>query len=348
MILNNSEYTTESVMKGHPDKVCDQISDAILDAYLQIDRNSHTAIECVGCGNRIIVAGEVKSEAEVNVENIVRNIYKQIGYQNEINFSNLISIQSSQLANGVLKGGASDQGVMYGYACDTSTNYLPIGSFYANAIAKEIDEYRLSTNLFLPDGKVQVTVRENKLQKVTVNVQHEGDTDLFMLRNRILNEVIAPMFANDIIPEVEINKDTGFINGGFLNDTGLTGRKIIVDTYGGIAPHGGGAFSGKDPSKVDRSAAYMARFVAKNVVANGYAHECLVSIAYEFGEEKPSMLLVKTDGNVDLTDFVNKIFDFRPRAIIEQLSLKDFKYLPTATYGHFTNNNYPWEKIINI
>ena len=348
MKLNNREYTTESVMKGHPDKVCDQISDAILDEYLQIDRNSHTAIECMGCGNRIIVAGEVKSEGEVDVENIALNIYKQIGYENDVIFSNFITTQSSQLARGVQKGGASDQGVMYGYACNAPTNYLPVGSFYANVIANEIDDYRLSTNLFLPDGKVQVTVRENQVQKVIINVQHERDADLFLIRNQIFNEVISPMFANNFIPKVEINKDNGFINGGFSNDTGLTGRKIIVDTYGGIAPHGGGAFSGKDPSKVDRSAAYMARFVAKNIVANGYAHECFVSVAYEFGEEKPSMLVVKTDADVDLTDFVNKKFDFRPKAIIERLSLKDLKYLPTATYGHFTNTNYHWEKIISI
>ena len=235
---------------------------------------------------------------------------------------------------------------MYGYACNSKYNYLPYGYWLVNAIAKRLDVYREKTGAFLPDGKVQLTICKNSVVKLTINVQHSEDADLNLLNACIQKNILYDVEASNIV----INEDTGFIRGGFENDTGLTGRKIIIDTYGGFAPHGGGAFSGKDPSKVDRSAAYMCRFVAKNIVANGYAKECCVSVAYDFGKESPAMLQVVADGihSSAIMNMVQEKFDFRPQAIIERLDLKNAKYMPTAKYGHFTDPSYSWERIISI
>jgi methionine adenosyltransferase len=347
MILNNEFYVTESVLKGHPDKICDQISDAILDEYLKQDINAHSAIECMGFANNIVIAGEVSSRADVDIVNTVKEVYRSIGYNEEVLVHNHIIKQSEQLINAVKNGGAGDQGIMYGYACENQYNYLPVGVYVANMIAKEIDCLRQENNICLPDGKVQITVQNNTIDKIMINVQHEESADLNILRDVILNEVVNSIAKNS--NEIIINKDLGFVKGGFSNDTGLTGRKIMVDTYGGLIPHGGGAFSGKDPSKMDRTGAYMARFVAKNIVANGYAKECLVMVAYEFGEKNPSAIRIECDNKTCRSAFLEKIlyhFDFRPESIVERLGLRKTRFLPTSTYGHFGDERYPWEQII--
>ena len=349
MKLTNNLYTTESVLKGHPDKMCDQISDLILDAYLVLDEDAHVAVECLGCSNKIILAGELQTRHDLNVEPRIIDYYHSIGYDDEISVINFIEKQSRQLYNAVERGGAGDQGIMYGYACNNpETNYLPLGCYYANMLAKSIDLYRDQTKNYLPDGKVQITADNKEIKNVLINVQHAEDCDLFALSESIYENAVRKVIPNISRDIVRINKDTGFISGGFRNDTGLTGRKIAVDTYGGLTPHGGGAFSGKDPTKVDRSAAYMARFVAKNIVANEYANECIVAVSYEFGEENPSMLTITTENPNICTAWANNFFDFRPAAIIERLGLRKTRYLPTSVYGHFTNPNYPWETVVKL
>lgn len=340
-------YTAEGVLKGHPDKICDQISDGLLDLYMNADKNSHTAIECMGTGNTLIVAGEIDSTASVNVEESCKKMYKKITGDSNLNVINLLSQQSGQLASVINNGGAGDQGIMYGYACnERDCNFLPYGYWLVSTISKRLDMLRENTCCFLPDGKVQVTMLDNEIVQISINVQHLLNADMGKLNSIIREKCLSDIEAKKIL----INQDTGFIRGGIENDTGLTGRKMMVDTYGGLAPHGGGAFSGKDPSKVDRSAAYMCRFVAKNVVANELAKECCVSVAYNFGEENPVMVQVDTDMNSSnkISRIVLENFDFRPSAIIERLNLKNTRYQPTATYGHFTNASYPWEKIVEL
>lgn len=349
MILNSDYYVTESVLRGHPDKICDQISDAILDEYLKCDKESHTAVECMGFQNNVVLAGEVNSKAEIDVVDVAKKVYKSIGYQEDINVQNYISKQSCQLSCVVKKGEAGDQGIMYGYACNSQYNYLPTGIYISNMLAKKIDELRKEKYICLPDGKVQVTIKNSNIEKIIINVQHEKNANMELLREIILKEAVSKVVDSN--NQIIINKDLGFIKGGFTNDTGLTGRKIMVDTYGGLVPHGGGAFSGKDPSKMDRTGPYMARFVAKSIVANGIAKECLVMLAYEFGEEKPAAVKIICDGNSCKSILREKIldeFDLRPEAIIERLGLRKIKFINTSTYGHFGDKNYPWEKIVSL
>lgn len=345
--MNNVEYTVESVLRGHPDKICDQISDAVLDFYLLHDKNSHTAIECLGTGNKLIIAGEINSSVQLPIEEYCVKKYSEITGFSNIDIVNLLSQQSNQLLTATLNGGAGDQGIMYGYACQNQYNCLPYGYWLVNQIARRLDNYQKNHKAFLSDGKVQATINNDSyIKKLSINIQHHDDTDLEQLRSIVKKDILYDITAESI----DINPYGLFINGGFSNDTGLTGRKIIIDTYGGMLPHGGGAFSGKDPSKVDRSAAYMCRFVAKNIVSNGFAQECLVSVAYEFGQKYPVMINVISDGTVkeDIQKYVKENFDFRPEAIIERLNLKNIKFLPTATYGHFTDPMYTWENIINL
>lgn len=346
MIFHNNIYTVESVLKGHPDKICDQISDGLLDAYLAADKDARTAIECLGTGNTLVVAGEVNSIHTVDVTKCCQELYHYITNESFINVINLLSQQSEQLTKAVKKGGAGDQGIMYGYACNSAYNFLPYGYWLVNMLAKRLDAYREKSNSFLPDGKIQVTISENGISKLTINVQHRAETNLERLQSEIKERVLFDIEPHNLV----INEDSEFVRGGFENDTGLTGRKIIIDTYGGLAQHGGGAFSGKDPSKVDRSAAYMCRYVAKNIVANKFAKECSISVAYDFGKEEPSMINVIADGEYspNIMSLIKTHFDFRPQAIIERLNLKEIKYQTTATYGHFTDVSYPWEQIIEI
>lgn len=347
MIFPRKTYTVESVLKGHPDKICDQISDGLLDLYMKADSDSHTAIECMGTGNTLVVAGEISSNAIVDVEDNSRRIYRDITGCSKLKVVNLLSQQSGQLADVVYNGGSGDQGIMYGYACDSvACNFLPYGYWLINDISRRLDLLREGTGLFLPDGKVQAILSDNEIIQLSVNVQHPSNADMDKLDLLIKENCLFDIDKEKVI----INPDHGFVRGGIENDTGLTGRKIIIDTYGGLAPHGGGAFSGKDPSKMDRSASYMCRFVAKNLVANGIVNECCVSVAYNFGEENPVMIHVDTDGDFSdkISDMVHEKFDFRPRAIIERLNLKKTLFLPTATYGHFTDPSYPWEEIIEL
>lgn len=344
MKYNEKTYTVESVLRGHPDKICDQISDVILDAYLEKDKMAHTAIECLGTRNKLIVAGEIKSSEEIEIESLSRKTYCEITGTSDIEVINLTSKQSEQLGNAIKVGGAGDQGVMYGYACKTEYNYLPYGYWLVNDIAKRLDELREKTKIFLPDGKVQAVVEKGKLKRVTVSVQHPLKCNMEELEKAIKKVINLDGAV------VDVNTDKYFIKGGINNDTGLTGRKIIVDTYGGLAPYGGGAFSGKDPTKVDRSAAYMCRYIAKSLVANDFATECQVAVSYNFGEYRPAMIAVTADGEYSekITRFVKSKFDFSPNSIIERLNLRFTKYYPTSRYGHFTDPKYEWEKICEL
>ena len=348
-IINN--YTVESVLKGHPDKVCDQICDAILDKYLEQDNSSKVAVECLGTGNHLFVGGEVFSKSVIDVVTISQNVYKEIGYTTNLEVLNIINTQSEQLRKAVISGTAGDQGIMYGYACDSKFNYLPYGIYIINAIAKEIDLLRERSHSYLPDGKVQVTIKNNCVESLIISVQHSMDTDIEQLKEIILNQAVAKILSIEGIKRIFFNHNSNFYNGGFANDTGLSGRKIINDTYCGLAPHGGGSFSGKDPTKVDRSAAYMTRFIAKNIVANKIAKSCLISVAYAFGLDMPVMVEVQTDkpqNDAQILDLIKLKFDFRPRAIIERLDLMNTQYRKTATYGHFSDTKYNWEQIIVI
>ena len=344
MKYNEKTYTVESVLRGHPDKICDQISDVILDAYLEKDKMAHTAIECLGTRNKLIVAGEIKSSEEIEIESLSRKTYCEITGTSDIEVINLTSKQSEQLGDAIKVGGAGDQGVMYGYACKTEYNYLPYGYWLVNDIVKRLDELREKTKIFLPDGKVQAVVEKGKLKRVTVSVQHPLKCNMEELEKAIKKVINLDGAV------VDVNTDKYFIKGGINNDTGLTGRKIIVDTYGGLAPHGGGAFSGKDPTKVDRSAAYMCRYIAKSLVANDFATECQVAFSYNFGEYRPAMIAVTADGEYSekITRFVKSKFDFSPNSIIERLNLRFTKYYPTSRYGHFTDPKYEWEKICEL
>ena len=347
---SSSCYTVESVLKGHPDKVCDQICDALLDEYMRIDHESRVAIECMGKSKTLVISGEVASSAEVDVELVSNSVYQEIGYHDCLNVTNVIGRQSEQLAGPVSRGAAGDQGVMYGFACAGPYNSLPLGLHVVHTLAKEIDALREREHAYLPDGKVQVTVKNSVVQSLVISVQHHSDSDLHWLRKYVMDQAAANVVDIKDIEQVYFNHQSQFVLGGFANDTGLSGRKLCVDSYGGLAPQGGGSFSGKDPSKVDRSAAYMARFVAKSVVANGLASSCLIAVAYVFGEAQPIMLEIDLDGNAGtlVANMIRRRFDFRPEAIIERLRLKEMRYLPTATYGHFSNPDYPWEEVISL
>jgi S-adenosylmethionine synthetase len=346
-----SKYTVESVLEGHPDKVCDQISDAILDSYLEQDSCSLAAIECLGTGNHLTIGGEVFSSASIDAVRIAKRVYEEIGYTDKLRVVNRLSVQSEQLRCSILSGSAGDQGIMYGYACNSSYNYLPYGVYAASSIAKEIDSLRKSSLRYLPDGKVQITIENGSAVTLVISIQHSIDSDIEEIKRLVLSKAVSRVLPINDLREIFFNHNSSFHSGGFSNDTGLSGRKVAVDTYGGLVPHGGGAFSGKDPTKMDRSAAYMARFVAKNVVANKYAEFCLVSAAYVFGLEKPVMLEVRTnnpDKDPQLLDLIKDNFDFRPKAIIERLGLATTKYRKTANYGHFLNSEFSWENIISI
>jgi len=365
-------FTTESVTMGHPDKVCDQIADAILDAYLNVDKESRVACEVTVSKNNVLVMGEVTSKASIDIESIVRKTILDIGYNtdelvfngNTCNISIDISKQSSDIAMGVNKDdiGAGDQGIMYGYASNETDNYMPLVHNLANDLTKRLDYVRKNNIIegLRPDGKAQVTLEyeDNKIRvhTVVVSIQHEENKDLDLLKDEIINEVINKVVAKDLIDNktnILINPTGRFVIGGPLGDSGLTGRKIMVDSYGGIARHGGGAFSGKDYTKVDRSAAYYARYVAKNLVANNLCDKCEVSVSYAIGVSKPISVSIDTFRTNKISEekilnIINKNFDFSPRNIIKELDLKNIRYSDTTMYSHFGKNNLSWEKIINI
>ena len=381
--MENYLFTSESVTEGHPDKVCDNISDAVLDAILAQDKNARVACETFCTTGVVTVMGEITTTAKIDIPAIVRETVCDIGYNstkagfdgNTCAVMTAIDKQSPDIAMGVDKSlelkdgvedtynlhGAGDQGMMFGYACDETEELMPLAISLAHKMAKRLTDVRKSGELdyLNPDGKTQVTVEyENGLPKrvdaVVVSSQHTADVSLETLRKDILEKVIKPIIPSELFDEntnIFINPTGRFVVGGPQGDTGLTGRKIIVDTYGGYARHGGGAFSGKDPTKVDRSAAYAARYVAKNIVAAGLAKKCEIQLAYAIGVAKPVSIMVDTFStgkysDLEIANAVNKVFDLRPSAIIDTLNLRRPIYKQVAAYGHVgrTDIDLPWEK----
>lgn len=346
---HNDNYTVESVTSGHPDKICDQISDAILDAYLTLDPKSRVAVETFGGHGKLVIGGEVTSKGNIDYVKIAREIYKNIGYKGNLEISAHIVKQSPDIAIGVDTGGAGDQGIMYGFATDETPEFLPKGVVLVHKLAKSLEDARKNGEIkwLRPDGKTQATYANGKLHTVLVSTQHTPEITQEEIKKEITKKIIFPLLSKKEQKSVKIlvNPTGKFITGGFEADTGLTGRKIMVDTYGGIIPHGGGCFSGKDVTKVDRSGAYMARFAAKNLVANGYGKEALVSVAYAIGMAEPLMIEAINEKGKDLSKIVRKNFDFRPLSIIERLGLRNPIFRQTAAYGHFGKENLPWEKI---
>lgn len=343
--------TVESVTEGHPDKVCDQVSDAVLDEYLRRDASSRVAVESFGSHGMLVIGGEVTSFGEFDVERLARSLYKKIGYNDNLEIFVNIAKQSPDIAQGVDTGGAGDQGIMYGYASNETTELLPKAVVLVHKLTAGLADLRRHNPDFFwlgPDGKSQITLDGQKIKTVLVSAQHSETISHGEIKDALTKHLIGPVIGDLSGVEVLVNPTGKFVVGGFAADTGLTGRKIMVDTYCGLLPHGGGAFSGKDPTKVDRSAAYMARFAAKNIVANGYARNCLVSVAYAIGRAEPLMLSARSSDGKDLTEIVKKNFDFCPRAIIERLNLRRPLYLQTASYGHFGRQGFPWEEIVKL
>lgn len=343
-------YTVEGVTSGHPDKVCDQISDAILDACLTQDPKSRVAVESFGAHGLLVIGGEVTSDAKIDASAIARSVYRDIGYKEDLEIIERIVQQSPDIALGVDQDGAGDQGIMYGYATDETPEYLPKGITLVHKLTKGLEDLRRSGKLpwLCPDGKAQVTIDNGRIRTILVSAQHKEHVKHSELRAAVIEELIRPIVGDIKKIEILVNPTGRFVQGGFEADTGLTGRKLMVDTYGGLWPHGGGAFSGKDATKVDRSGAYMARYVAKNLVANALAKEALVSVAYAIGHAEPLMVSAVDENGKDLSDVVRNRFDFRPKAIIQKLNLRRPIYRQTATYGHFGKPGLPWEEIVQM
>jgi S-adenosylmethionine synthetase len=350
MFINPKTYTVESVTNGHPDKVCDQFSDAILDACLTEDPNSRVAVESFGGHGFVVIGGEVTTSAKVNYEAVARKIYQDIGYGQDLKFLINIVEQSPDIAMGVNTGGAGDQGIMYGFATDETPEFLPWAVVKVHALARGLQNLREQKIIpwLKPDGKTQITMENGKVKTILVSTQHDPAVAQEEIKETLIKKLIEPIMGDLAGIEILVNPTGKFAQGGFEADTGLTGRKLMVDTYCGLIPHGGGCFSGKDPSKVDRSAAYMARFAAKNIVANGLAKQCLVSVAYAIGKAEPLMVEAVDENGRDLSQLIKEKFDFRPAAIMEKLGLRRPLYLATASYGHFGQAGLPWEEIIKI
>ena len=370
-------FTSESVTEGHPDKICDQISDAVLDAILAQDPEAHVACECCATTGMVLVMGEISTTAYVPIEQIVRKKVVEIGYDRaKYGFDGyscavLTSLdeQSPDIAQGVVREdadqGAGDQGMMFGYACDETPEYMPLAISLAHRLTRQLSQVRKDGTLpyLRPDGKSQVTIEYDddkavRIDAVVLSTQHAPDVDQQTIFDDMMKHVVKPVLPGALLDENTkyfVNPTGRFVIGGPQGDSGLTGRKIIVDTYGGYAHHGGGAFSGKDPSKVDRSAAYAMRHVAKNLVAAGLAKKCEVGVAYAIGVAKPVSVFVDSFGTGALPDdrlsqIVGEVFDLRPAAIIRDLDLKRPIYAQTAAYGHFGRDdlNLPWEKLDRV
>ncbi len=350
MIFIPKTYTVESVTSGHPDKVCDQISDAILDECLKQDPYTRAGVETFGNHGLLVIGGEVTTKANFDAEKIAKKVYSDIGYTKDLNVIVGIVKQSPDIAQGVDTGGAGDQGIMYGFASDENSNFLPSTVVKVHELAKGLENLRKQGAIawLRPDGKTQITVENGKIKTILVSCQHEDSVSHEEIKQTLIEKLIKPIVGDISGVEILVNPTGRFVQGGFEADAGLTGRKIMVDTYGGLITHGGGCFSGKDPSKVDRSAAYMARFVAKNLVANKLARQCLVSVAYAIGKAEPLMVEALNENGESLAEVAKKKFDFRPQAIIERLNLRQPIYQQTAAYGHFGKNGLPWEEIITL
>ena len=371
-------FTSESVSEGHPDKVCDQVSDAVLDAYLKEDPESRVACETLVKNNLVVIAGEITSKGNPDLESVVRNVINEIGYNDDVlgfngstcKFENHITKQSPDIAQGVNEGegedlnqGAGDQGLMFGYACKETESLMPAPIDLSHKLVKKQSEVRKSGLLawLRPDAKSQVSVSYGDngktikgLSAIVLSTQHDEGITHEEIKDKVFNHIIKPVVPNDWITsdtKIFINPTGKFVIGGPVGDCGLTGRKIIVDTYGGMARHGGGAFSGKDPSKVDRSAAYASRYVAKNIVAARLADYCEIQVSYAIGVAEPTSISIDTFGTgkmseKELSSLVRNHFDLRPKSLINALDLKRPIYRETAAYGHFGRNgdNFSWEK----
>jgi len=364
----NFLFTSESVTEGHPDKIADQISDAVLDAILEQDSTGRVACETLVTTGLAVIAGEITTTAKINYKQIVRDTIHEIGYNdasygydaNTCSVIDAVGTQSPDIAQGVDTGGAGDQGLMFGFACNETPELMPLPIQLAHNLTKKLSDVRRSGEIdyLRPDGKSQVTVeyrdgRPFRIDAVVISTQ-TGPVDIETIRKDVRSKVIDPTLPADLVDnntKYHINPTGKFEIGGPMGDAGVTGRKIIVDTYGGYAPHGGGAFSGKDPTKVDRSAAYMARYIAKNIVAAGLAEKCTVQLAYAIGVAEPVSVYVDTHGTgkVDedkLAEAVRKNFDLTPKGIIAALDLRRPIFKQTAKFGHFgrTNDEFTWEK----
>ena len=371
-------FTSESVSGGHPDKVCDQISDAVLDAYLELDTDSRVACETMIKNNMVYIAGEITSKGSPDLESVVRRTIKEIGYDNDeygfngdnCEFTNLISEQSPDISQGVTEGegenleqGAGDQGLMFGYACNETDSLMPLPIDLSHRLVKQQADIMKSGEIswLRPDAKSQVSViysdngkKIEGLSAIVLSTQHDDDVSQEEIKSEVMSKIIKPVVPEEWLldsTDIFINPTGKFVIGGPVGDCGLTGRKIIVDTYGGMARHGGGAFSGKDPSKVDRSAAYASRYVAKNIVAAGLADYCEIQVSYAIGVAKPTSIHVETFNSEkiskdEIINIVETKFDLRPKNLIEMLDLKKPIYLPTAAYGHFgrTDIDLSWER----
>lgn len=350
MFISPKTYTVESVTSGHPDKICDAISDAILDECLRQDPNSRVAVETFGSHGTLVIGGEITTKAKVDFEKTSRDVYKNIGYDDGLNILVNIIQQSPDIAQGVNTGGAGDQGIMYGYATDETPEYLPKGVVLAHKLARGLETLRKSKKIpwLKPDGKTQVTIDNGDLKTILISCQHDEKVTQEEIRKTLIKKLITPIVKDLSNINVLVNPTGKFVVGGFVADTGLTGRKIIVDTYGGLVPHGGGCFSGKDPTKVDRSAAYMARYVAKNIVANKLAKKCTVAVSYAIGKAEPLMVYAVDEKGKPTSKKILSKFDFTPLGIIKTLNLRRPIFRQTSSYGHFGKPNLPWEKIISI
>ncbi len=362
--------TSESVTEGHPDKLCDTISDRILDEYLKEDPYSRVAVECLASKNMIVVSGEVTSKGKVDIEKEVKNVLKDVNYlgEQDLDINKLeiivnISKQSPDIAMGVDNKGAGDQGLMFGFATNETEEYLPLGLVLSHNLTRRLTEVRKKNIIkgLGPDGKSEVTIeyednKPTKVKNVVISTEHIENKDIDTLREEIKKEVIEKVITKKLMDSdtiIFINPTRKFVIAGPLGDTGLTGRKIIVDTYGGYARHGGGAFSGKDPTKQDRSAAYMARLIAKNVVANKYADVCEIELSYIIGEENPGSIYINTYGTNKISEDeilskIEKTFPLTPLGIIDYLKLRRPIYSKTTNYGHFGKKDLPWEKIVKL
>lgn len=368
MSNGNFLFTSESVTEGHPDKIADQISDSILDAILEQDTTGRVACETLVTTGLAVIAGEITTKATINYKKIVRETINDIGYNNAnygydcntLSVIDAVGTQSPDISQGVDTGGAGDQGLMFGFACNETPELMPLPIQLAHNLTKRLSDARRGGELsyLRPDGKSQVTIEYRdgqpyRVEAIVISTQHADDVTNEQIHTDIMEKVIKPTVSSDLLDEntkYHINPTGRFVIGGPMGDAGLTGRKIIVDTYGGYAPHGGGAFSGKDPTKVDRSAAYMARYIAKNIVAAGLAEKCTVQLAYAIGVAEPVSVLVDSHGTgrIDdekLSQLVRNNFKLTPKDIIETLNLRRPIYKQTAKFGHFgrTGDEFTWE-----
>ncbi len=369
MSKNVYHFTSESVSEGHPDKVCDQVSDAVLDAVLTEDPNARVACECFAATGMLVVGGEVTTNSYIDITEVARQVIRDIGYtKGEYRFDaescsviNVLNKQSEDIAMGVDTGGAGDQGIMFGYATRETEELMPAALMYSHKLLLKLAEIRKAKQKMTylrPDSKAQITLEygeDNKIiraHNIVLSTQHDPGVTSSQIKEDVINNVVNEIIPKEWLQDTEfhVNPTGQFIIGGPHGDTGLTGRKIIVDTYGGKAPHGGGAFSGKDATKVDRSAAYAARYVAKNLVAAGVADECTIQLAYAIGVDRPLSIYVDTHGTskhnrFEISDWIKKSVDLTPKGIIQKFGLTRPIFQQTASYGHFGRDIFPWESL---